>query len=246
MPKYNYVAMDAHGKETKGTLEVASQNEAIGRVKEMGLFPTKIVEIEKDKDKGDKKAGPAAKAGAKKKGKGAQRQHQHQDPRPGRPGKVQGPHHLHPPVGDAGGCRPAPAARFARARKAGEEPDPQVDHRRAGHGDRRRQHLLRRPGPASQSLQPPLRQHGQGRRAGRRARSRAEPPLGVHGEGPEDQGQGRRRHVLPHRRADRRHRHPDHPDGLCHSQVQGCVRRHVGQRRPPGLHAPGARHQRRH
>ena len=70
MPKYNYVAMDAHGKETKGTLEVASQNEAIGRVKEMGLFPTKIVEIEKAKEKGDKKAGPAAKAGAKKKGKG--------------------------------------------------------------------------------------------------------------------------------------------------------------------------------
>jgi len=43
MPKFNYVAMDSHGKETKGTLEVNSQNEAIGRVKEMGLFPTKIV-----------------------------------------------------------------------------------------------------------------------------------------------------------------------------------------------------------
>ena len=70
MPKYNYVAMDAHGKESKGTLEVASQNEAIGRVKEMGLFPTKIVEIDKAKEKPDKKAGPAAKAGAKKKGKG--------------------------------------------------------------------------------------------------------------------------------------------------------------------------------
>lgn len=75
MPKYNYVAMDAHGKETKGTLEVGSQNEAIGRVKEMGLFPTKIVEIDKAKEKGgDKKAGAApAKAakpvkGAKKKG----------------------------------------------------------------------------------------------------------------------------------------------------------------------------------
>ena len=39
MPKFNYVAMDSRGKETKGTLEVASQNEAIGRVKEMGLFP---------------------------------------------------------------------------------------------------------------------------------------------------------------------------------------------------------------
>jgi len=65
MPKYNYVAMDPHGKESKGTLEVASQNEAIGRVKEMGLFPTKIVEIEKTKEKGDKKATPGAKAGAK-------------------------------------------------------------------------------------------------------------------------------------------------------------------------------------
>src|SRR6266850_731490 len=71
MPKYNYVAMDPHGKETKGTLEVATQNEAIGRVKEMGLFPTKIVEIEKIKEKADKKTGgtaPAGRKGAKKGG----------------------------------------------------------------------------------------------------------------------------------------------------------------------------------
>jgi len=68
MPKYSYVAMDSRGKETKGTLEVASQNEAITRVKEMGFFPTKIVEVEKEKkQKSDKKAAPA-KAGAKKKG----------------------------------------------------------------------------------------------------------------------------------------------------------------------------------
>jgi len=66
MPKYNYVAMDSRGKETKGTLEVASQNEAIGRVKEMGLFPTKIVEIEKLKEKPDKKAKVPGKAPAKK------------------------------------------------------------------------------------------------------------------------------------------------------------------------------------
>src|SRR5512142_160804 len=68
MPKYNYVAMDAHGKGTKGTLEVASQNEAIGRVKEMGLFPTKIVEVDKSKDKAakpDKKGKPVKKAGKK-------------------------------------------------------------------------------------------------------------------------------------------------------------------------------------
>ena len=70
MPKYNYVAMDAHGKESKGTLEVGSQNEAIGRVKEMNLFPTKIVEVASGKEKSDKKAGPAPKSGAKPKGKG--------------------------------------------------------------------------------------------------------------------------------------------------------------------------------
>jgi len=73
MPKYNYVAMDAHGKETKGTLEVASQNEAIGRVKEMGLFPTKIVEVDKSKEKektGDKKGKPAKGKAKGKKGGG--------------------------------------------------------------------------------------------------------------------------------------------------------------------------------
>ena len=72
MPKYNYVALDAHGKETKGTIEVGSQNEAIGRVKEMGLFPTKIVEAEKDKASAGKKSKTAAaarpKSGAKKGG----------------------------------------------------------------------------------------------------------------------------------------------------------------------------------
>ncbi|HTQ49732.1 MAG TPA: type II secretion system F family protein [Candidatus Acidoferrales bacterium] len=70
MPKYSYVALDAHGKETKGTIEVASQNEAIGRVKEMGFFPTKIVESEKPQEKtARKKAKAAAKpAGGKRRG----------------------------------------------------------------------------------------------------------------------------------------------------------------------------------
>lgn len=67
MPKFSYVAMDQKGKEQKGTLEVASQNEAIGRVKEMGLFPTKIVEVDKVKEKG-RKAQPAGKARGKKGG----------------------------------------------------------------------------------------------------------------------------------------------------------------------------------
>ncbi len=67
MPKFEYVALDARGKETKGSIEVSTQNEAIGRVKEMGLFPTKIIEAEKVTDKGAKKgkAKSAAKSGKK-------------------------------------------------------------------------------------------------------------------------------------------------------------------------------------
>jgi len=71
MPKYTYVAMDSRGKETKGTLEVASQNEAIGRLKEMGYFPTKVVEADKTKEKPGKKqkgAAPQPKGGKKKGG----------------------------------------------------------------------------------------------------------------------------------------------------------------------------------
>src|SRR5947207_1043520 len=71
MPKFNYVAMDAHGKETKGTLEVASQNEAIGRIKDMQMFPTKIVEVGAVKEKADKKTAKPAGPAGKKKGGGA-------------------------------------------------------------------------------------------------------------------------------------------------------------------------------
>jgi type IV pilus assembly protein PilC len=64
MPKYSYVAMDARGKETKGTLDVNSQNEAIGRIRDMGFFPTKVVE-----DKGGGKAADTGPKKAAKKGK---------------------------------------------------------------------------------------------------------------------------------------------------------------------------------
>ena len=36
--------MDCRGKETKGKLDVANQNEAIGRLKSMGYFPTRVEE----------------------------------------------------------------------------------------------------------------------------------------------------------------------------------------------------------
>ncbi len=68
MPRFNYVAMDSRGKETKGTLDVANQNEAISRLKEMGYFPTKVAEAaDKPKEKGDKKAKTAAPARGKAK-----------------------------------------------------------------------------------------------------------------------------------------------------------------------------------
>ena len=57
MPKFNYVAMDTRGKEQKGTLEVANQSEAISRLKEMGFFPTKVVEADKAEKKGGGKGG---------------------------------------------------------------------------------------------------------------------------------------------------------------------------------------------
>ncbi|HAV61218.1 MAG TPA: pilus assembly protein PilC [Verrucomicrobiales bacterium] len=67
MPKYSYVAMDSRGKETKGVLEVSNQNEAINRLKEMGYFPTKVVE-DKGKAAGGKGKAAAARRSGKKKG----------------------------------------------------------------------------------------------------------------------------------------------------------------------------------
>ena len=68
MAKFNYVAMDSRGKETKGTLDVANQNEAISRLKEMGYFPTKVTEAEKPKADKKGKTGGAASSAAKGKG----------------------------------------------------------------------------------------------------------------------------------------------------------------------------------
>ncbi len=71
MPVYQYVAMDSRGKETKGTLEVASQSEAIGRLKEMGYFPTKVVEADKAREKAEK--GKKSEKGKGGGGKGAKK-----------------------------------------------------------------------------------------------------------------------------------------------------------------------------
>ena len=85
MPKYSYVALDKLGNETKGNIEAGSQNEAIGRVKDMQLFPTKIMESERE-DKGGKKAVSKAAPKAKRGREEGRDEHQHQDSRSGRRG----------------------------------------------------------------------------------------------------------------------------------------------------------------
>src|SRR5213075_1649027 len=44
MATFNYVAMDSRGRETTGILELSSQSEALGRLKQIGLFPTRVEE----------------------------------------------------------------------------------------------------------------------------------------------------------------------------------------------------------
>ena len=43
MSNYSYVAVDPQGAETRGTLDVPDQSEALRRIREMGLFPTKVL-----------------------------------------------------------------------------------------------------------------------------------------------------------------------------------------------------------
>jgi type IV pilus assembly protein PilC len=59
--------MDNRGKETKGTLEVESQSEALTRIKEMGFFPTKIVELDKAPDRPGGKTKPAGRPASRPK-----------------------------------------------------------------------------------------------------------------------------------------------------------------------------------
>ena len=74
MPKFNYVAMDTKGKEITGALESDTTTAAIGRIREMGYFPTNVTEVGKEKKtaRGAPSAalGGAGKSSAKKGGEG--------------------------------------------------------------------------------------------------------------------------------------------------------------------------------
>ena len=69
MPKFNYIAMDTKGKEISGVLESENTTSAIGRIREMGYFPTNVTEMGKEKKSG-KSSLPSAGAPSKPTGKG--------------------------------------------------------------------------------------------------------------------------------------------------------------------------------
>jgi len=52
MPKFNYLAFDAKGKEISGSVDAANEPEAIAKVREKGLFPSYIGEAGKEPKKG--------------------------------------------------------------------------------------------------------------------------------------------------------------------------------------------------
>jgi type IV pilus assembly protein PilC len=62
MAKFRYVAMDARGGESTGTIEAENQSQAIAAIRARGLFPTKVTQA------GAAAAGPAAKSGGGGKG----------------------------------------------------------------------------------------------------------------------------------------------------------------------------------
>jgi type IV pilus assembly protein PilC len=59
MSNYAYVAVDPSGSEMSGVLDVADQSEALKRIKEMGLFPTRVLEKGAERPRRSLRAGDA-------------------------------------------------------------------------------------------------------------------------------------------------------------------------------------------
>ena len=69
MAKFNYIAMDAAGKEVKGSVEASDRAQAIAQIRAQNLFPTAIGQVGAGKGgPGGGAAAPASGGGGKKKG----------------------------------------------------------------------------------------------------------------------------------------------------------------------------------
>src|SRR5687767_12381085 len=44
MAKFEYIALDARGQESRGVIDAPSQNDAVGQLRQAGYFPTNVVE----------------------------------------------------------------------------------------------------------------------------------------------------------------------------------------------------------
>jgi type IV pilus assembly protein PilC len=44
MARFEYIALDARGQESRGVIEAGNQNEAVGQLRQAGYFPTNVVE----------------------------------------------------------------------------------------------------------------------------------------------------------------------------------------------------------
>ena len=64
MTSYAYQAVNAAGQPMRGTLAVLNQNEALLRIREMGLFPTKLTERNANREPRSRTAASPAKRGA--------------------------------------------------------------------------------------------------------------------------------------------------------------------------------------
>ena len=72
MAKYEYIALDARGQESRGVIDAPNPNEAVGQLRQSGYFPTSVVEEGKGAPatKTTKKTQKAMKAASAPKAKG--------------------------------------------------------------------------------------------------------------------------------------------------------------------------------
>ena len=70
MAKFEYIALDARGQETRGVIDASSQNDAVGQLRQQGYFPTNVAEEGKGAvPKANKKQQKAMRAASAPKGK---------------------------------------------------------------------------------------------------------------------------------------------------------------------------------
>jgi type IV pilus assembly protein PilC len=65
MPNFQYLAMDAKGEQTSGTIDASNESDALAKLRQKGLYPTQIAEAGKGAKKTAKKT--TGKSGAKAK-----------------------------------------------------------------------------------------------------------------------------------------------------------------------------------